>query len=658
MSNAPLPVALIWHHHQPLYRDLAQRAPRGALRTPWVRLHALRDYHGMAAIVAQYPNLHVTFNWSPVLLEQLRAYEEGVTDAALELTLTRAERMTVTQRQVLTERFFDADWHHQIYPHARYTELLRLKLEGGVPAHGDLRDLQMWFNLAWFATELRTAPQKLVTGETASVARFIEQGRDFTHVDIEEMVHEQFKVLRAIVPLHRRLQAAGQIELSLSPYAHPILPLLIDSDRATVDRPATTLASRFHHPEDADSHLVLGIAEYERHFGETPRGMWPSEGAVCPDVIPLAARHGLQWIATDEGALKRSGRWGYDTSRADVRSRVYRARHDGGECAVFFRNRELSDLVGFEYQRQAADRAAADFVARLRARAEALQSNDREYCVTIVLDGENAWGAYPDDGRPFLHALYETLAKAPDLVAVTPSEFLSGNGQRSLQARRIGSLEPVYELATASWIDEPRSAPGADLGTWTGEPEENDAWECLGLVRDDLNGTLRTLPAESQAHRALLAAEGSDWFWWFGDDQDSDADASFEQLFLAHLRSAYILAGLTVPTWLPARLSVPVRVWSFTRPIGRLSRVEELVIVTPCPGILRWRLDEFARGELSLPVPSSVASRSRGPFMARLGPFREDARELCFAFLCRHPNCDGRGPCCDAREWKVSLEAA
>ena len=626
------------------------------MRTPWVRLHALRDYYGMAAILAQYPNVHVTFNFSPILLEQLQGYAEGITDAALELTLTPAERLDSAQRQELSERFFDADWHHQIYPHPRYTELLRLRLASGLSDPGDLRDLQMWFSLAWFATELRQQAVTLLTGETVSVARFVQQGEGFSHTDIEEMVHEQYKVLRAVVPLHAHLQSTGQIEISVSPYAHPILPLLVDTDRATIDRPGTSLPVRFHHPEDAASQVAFGVAECSRHFGVQPRGMWPSEGAVSPDVISLAARHGLQWIATDEGVLQRSGRWGYESGRPEVRSRGYRVRHDGDECAVFFRDRELSDLIGFEYQRRAAPDAAGDFVTRLANRAEELRSVASDAVVTIVLDGENAWGAYPDDGRPFLHELYAAISGAPDLVAVTPSEFLAGNRARRVDLHRTSSLPVVHDLATASWIDEPRSQPGVDLGTWIGEPEENRAWELLGLVRNDLDGVLRRSPAESPSVRALFAAEGSDWFWWFGDDQDSGVDASFEQLFLSHLRSAYVLARLPVPAWLPPRLTVPQCVWTFTNPIDSMGVRDELVIVAPCPGIVRWSLGDFATGGELTVTTIAAPTHHEGRYWARLGPFRSDARELSFAFHCRHPGCDGRGPCCDAKVWRIALE--
>lgn len=649
-----LPVALLWHHHQPQYRDLSRRDAHGALLAPWVRLHALRDYYGMAAMVVVHPGIHVTFNFSPILLEQLVGYAAGVTDTALELTLTRAEQMNASQRTEITERFFDANWHRQIYPHPRYTQLLRKRLDHQEYDPHDLRDLQMWGSLAWFATELRRAPTMLATGELLDVHRFVKQGQDFSHADIEDMVHEQYKLLRAIVPLHKQLQAAGRIEVSTSPYAHPILPLLIDTDGATLDRPGTTLPMRFRHPEDAEGQLSLGIDEYESLFGVRPRGMWPSEGAVSPDVISLAARHGLSWIATDEGVLQRSGRWGYQTDRVDVRSRAYRAQHAGQQCAVFFRDRDLSNLISFDYHKRSAADATADLVSRLRSSAERLRSADTDPIIMIVLDGENAWGDYPDDGRPFLHALYAELAEVSDLVTVTPSEFLEGNGDRSVARHSIHSLRLVHDLATASWIDEPHSRTGADLGTWIGEPEENQAWEYLSLVRDDLSRVLTSARAGDSIWRALFAAEGSDWFWWFGDDQDSGNDAFFERMFLTHLRSMYSLNALPPPDWLPPRLTTPQRVWEFTRPLERIGVREQLVIVSPCPGLIRWRLDAFAHGE-QMTVISSTPRRDSARYVVRLGPFRSDARQLSFSFHCRHAGCDGRGPCCDARSWQVEL---
>jgi alpha-amylase/alpha-mannosidase (GH57 family) len=660
MTGAPLPLAIIWHQHQPEYRDLSRGSPRGALTAPWVRLHALRDYYGMAALLLSHPEVHLTINLSPVLVEQLQAYEAGATDGALDLTLTPAEQLDASQCERLEADFFDANWHTQIYPHPRYAELLRQRLKGGLSTASERRDLQMWASLAWFSVDMRRSPVTLVTGEVVDIARFVRQGRDFDHADLEAMVQEQLKVVRAVLPAHRLLLERGQVEISASPYAHPILPLLFDTDRATIDREGTSRPTRFSRPEDVDTQIALGLDVIEQALGVRPRGMWPSEGAVSAEVVARIEGAGLQWVATDEGVLRQSGRWGYETERVAVRARAYQLATTARGCALFFRDRELSDLIGFRYHELAAEDAVADLFDRLRARASALGEADdharRDGVVTVILDGENAWGDYADDGRPLLGALYSALAAASDVVTITPSEFLRG-GRTARRASDRGPLRSdVHELATASWIDEAGSRSGNDLGTWIGEPDENLAWEYLGLVRDDLDVALRGIAPDAPAWRALLAAEGSDWFWWLGDDQDSGRDDFFDGLFFSHLRSAYRLAGRDVPTWLPARLAARARTWTFTRPLRAITAGESLRIVVPCPGVIHWALEPFTRGEQAV-REASAPTRPEGRYHMVLGPFRRDARVLTFRFACRHPRCDGRGPCCDGAEWSVAIEA-
>ncbi len=251
--GARLHLALMWHQHQPLYKDTTHPTPQGSYLQPWVRLHAIRDYYAMAALVAEHPGLHLTINLTPVLLWQLEDYQAGATDRALDLTLTPAATLSTDERKSILSGFFDADWHHQIYPHRRYRELFEQRASGRAFTDQDLRDLQMWFNLAWFGKEFREGEVQLVTGETASVRRFVDQERAFDDSDVVALVAEQLKVMRAVVPIHRRLQDQGQLEVATSPFYHPILPLLIDTDQATVDRPGATLPPRFAHPEDAEA---------------------------------------------------------------------------------------------------------------------------------------------------------------------------------------------------------------------------------------------------------------------------------------------------------------------------------------------------------------------------------------------------------------------
>jgi alpha-amylase/alpha-mannosidase (GH57 family) len=547
-------VALLWHQHQPLYRSLSSPEPRGSLRLPWVRLHTLRDYVAMPMLVAAEPGARATFNLSPSLLRQVQHYLDGATDRALELTRIDAAQLDDEQRAEVVSTFFDADWRHQIAPHPRYRALFEARRDRRPFSTDDLRDLQMWASLAWFAVEYRRGAVALTTGETVSVQRFVEQGAGFDQRDLEDMIGEQYKLLRAVVATHAAAAATGRVELVCNPYFHPILPLLVDSDTATLDRPDAALPPRFAHPADAEAQVARALAAHAGWFGAAPRGMWPAEGAVSPAAIAMLARHRLTWVATDEGVLARSGRWGYDITRPEVLYTPWRVDTEGGELAVFFRDRALSDAIGFGLQREVDPEVAAEaWLAMLRARVDALPEAG-DHVVTVILDGENPWGGYPDDGRPLLRALYRRLATAADLEMVTVSEWIDGAPERGLAPHPVAALPTVHDLFAGSWIDEDGSAPGVDHGTWIGEPEENQAW----LLLEAAHRWLARRDPPAAAVDALLAAEGSDWLWWLGTDQSTSQDHAFDALFRDHLASVYRLCGAEPPAGLaPVLLPVP-----------------------------------------------------------------------------------------------------
>jgi len=275
--------------------------------------------------------------------------------------------------------------------------------------------------------------------------------------------------------------------------------------------------------------------------------------------------------------------------------------------------------------------------------------------LTIVLDGENAWGGYPDDGRPFLHALYSRLASDARLKTVTPSEYILGNPTRGIAPHPVGQLTRVYDLATGSWIDEPGSSPGVDLGTWIGEPEENAAWNLLGLARSAVTRAAADAPAVERAHQSLLAAEGSDWFWWFGSDQESRNDAAFDELFRAHLRGAYHALNLEAPDSLDDFIVAHPVVWTFTHPVSTIRRRDQVSIRTNCPGLLTYRLDDsLERAETLVAVGGVMAGARR--FQVTLGPFPAPAQRLAFRFSCRHSGCAHESPCCLSGPQEITFD--
>ena len=647
-------LALLWHQHQPLYRDLSHLTAKGSYTQPWVRLHAIRDYYSMAALIAGHPALHLTINMTPVLLWQILDYvEQGATDRHLELSLTPAEVLSPAQREEILATFFDAQWETQIAPHERYRELFVQRQEGQPATPQDLRDLQMWSNLAWFGKEFRDGDVPLSTGEIVSVRRFIAQGRGYSLADIDAMVAEQLKIMRAIVPIHRALQDAGQIEVSTTPFYHPILPLLVDTDSATIDRHGAVRPRRLARPEDAEAHLRLAVEHYAHCFGRSPRGVWPAEGAVSQLIVPLVAKAGASWIATDGGVLAKSGQWGYRAEDPDVLCQPYRAEEGTYTVSVFFRDAWLADTIGFHYQAfPDYSTAAREFLHQIKERFARRVTGDDDRVLPVILDGENAWSAYREDARPFLHALYGLVEEDPEVQTVTFSEYLDGNSLRAIRPHGTESQEKVHQLFAGSWIDELGSGRGVDHGTWIGEAEENRAWELLGAVRDRLDGK-GTRPA---ALHAMYAAEGSDWFWWFGDDQESGNDPAFDDLFRRHLRSVYHALGTSPPEWLDAHI-VPRRVvWTVTDQVAMLSARDRLTIRTTCPGTVTWWT---AITEQTTQALESVGGVMGGAhhYELTVGPLRAADVELRFRLYCRSPNRSAHAEYCSDEERVVRIAA-
>ncbi|HOG45222.1 MAG TPA: glycoside hydrolase family 57 protein [Anaerolineae bacterium] len=640
-------LALLWHQHQPAYVDLSQ-PPQGSVAQPWVRLHALRGYYAMPALGARFPDLRVTYNLTPVLLWQIERYvQHGATDPALDLTRKPAERLTPGEQEAIFETFFDAGWRDQILPFPRYLELYERRREQQPFSTQDIRDLQMWHNLAWFAPEFQQGEVALPGGQTASVRRFVQQEGSFGEADIEEMLAEQYKVLGAIVPLHRELQDRGLIEVSTSPFAHPILPLIYDTDSATIDRPGACKPPRFSHPEDAEAQVARAVEFYRERFGRPPRGMWPSEGAVSAEIMPILSRAGFEWLASDQGVLQRSGRFGYDAANPDVLGRPYQVQSEGRALALFFRDAGLSNLISFRYHQAYGDMEAAagdwlrtivdDFAGRICGLEDRI--------LTIALDGENTWSAYGLRAPAFLQALYRRLTESAEIETVTFSQYLHGDAERRIAEHPAAAQELVDRLYTGSWIDEIGSAPGVDLGTWVGEPDENRAWGLLAEAHEALAEASITPTSHPRAYEALYLAEGSDWFWWLGSDHAGPYNARFEALFRLHLSNAYRFAGLEPPATLAQPLIPWSLLWTLAARPELIRPQEQMTVQANCRGTVLWRaLPGDEQGEaVLLPVNGFGGILAR--YEATLGPFGPTIREVQVSFRCHEGQAGELAPC-------------
>ncbi len=553
-AHPPLDVAFIWHMHQPDYRDM----DRGEARLPWTRLHGLKDYYDMAAVLERFPAVHQTFNLVPSLVAQLEAAARGeFADQELRLFERPAAQLSPDERIDLLRRFFQANRETMVRPLPRYQELLEKRGRGVGPAdlavvaplfgEQDLRDLQVLFHLAWIDPTIRDADPDL----QALVAR----GRDFTEADKRRLGDRMRAIFAGIVPLHRRLVEQGRIEVSTTPYYHPILPLLCDTNVAREAVPDIRLPMRrFAHAEDASAQLEKAAAFMQARMGRPVVGLWPPEGSVSEAILPLVARAGFTWLASDEEVLARSLGLQFAAAGEGARVRTtalykpWRLRRPGSvDLAIVFRDHVLSDLLGFVYSRWDPVSAADDLVARLHGIGEALGDANRDgrHVVSIILDGENAWEHYPDDGRAFFQRLYDRLSEAKDLRAVTVSEHLAAHPAEA----------EIGRLFSGSWINH-------NFRVWIGHEEDNAAWDAIGAARDTLvaaaagdGGPVPAPDTLADAREALYAAEGSDWTWWYGDDHQSDHDMEFDALFRHHLLRLYRLIGRLAP----ADLAIPIK---------------------------------------------------------------------------------------------------
>ncbi len=512
-------LALLWHMHQPYYEDLAT----GEHTLPWVRLHAIKDYWGMVALLRDFPSVRVTFNLVPSLLVQIEAFAaDRANDRHLSVGLAPADALDLADRRFLVANGFHAPYDRMIRPHARYAELHARRTSPDDFTTDELRDLQVLHKLAWMD------PDWLETD--ARLRALVAKQRGFDEDDKRRLREVELELLNAVIPAYRQAAAEGRVELSTSPFYHPILPLLCDTDVHLRAHPHSTLPRQlFAHPADAADQVTRAIAYHTGMFGAPPLGVWPSEGAVSDEVVALLARQGMQWTATDEEILARSlGR----SLTADDLYRPYSLGTAPDAVCGLFRDHALSDLIGFTYQSWAADAAAADFLSKVRAAGQrfADAGGGEDAVVTVILDGENAWEHYPGGGRPFLRALYRELEQAADVQTVTMSEAAAG------PARTLTSVFP------GSWI-------AGDFYIWAGHGDDHRAWGQLAEARRafDSVGAGRSPDAIEQARQELHIAEGSDWFWWYGDDHSSDHDREFDDLFRLHVRNMYRALALPTP---------------------------------------------------------------------------------------------------------------
>jgi alpha-amylase/alpha-mannosidase (GH57 family) len=546
-------LAFLWHMHQPYYKNLST----GEYLLPWVLLHGTKDYFDMAFLLKDFPGLRQNFNVVPSLLVQLEDYDSpNVKDVYLKIFRKRPRDLTPTEKDFLLSNFFNANWEHMVRPYSRYYDLLRkrgfyyskdrVREIQNYFSEDDLRDLQVLFFLAWID------PMFFEVYDELKVLRA--KGKLFQEEDKVIIEDVQRRILKGIIPLYRELASEERIELSTSPFYHPIIPLLINHADAREAMPNVVLPEPpFSRPEDASRQIEQAITLFRKVFGSDPQGMWPPEGSVSDAALKLYARHGVDWVATDEDILFYSlfgdarRHWDGFLANPEMLYRPYRYTGGDGEITILFRDRHLSDLISFHYSKADPREAAFDCIRKIREIGDSVSGRIKKPLVTIAMDGENAWENYSNDGVDFLRYLYEGILNDDSIIPTTISNYLR-------EAEDFGSLQHCF---AGSWISH-------NFSIWVGHPEDNTGWTYLSQARDFLQKNDANRENE-EAWESIYAAEGSDWFWWYGDEHGSENDEVFDFLFRENLANVYRFLGeqppelLSIPILTENRESRPTR---------------------------------------------------------------------------------------------------
>lgn len=549
-ENNPLKVVLCWHMHQPDYRG----PDGGDFQLPWVYLHGIKDYVDMAYHLETVAGARAVVNFTPTLLEQLDDYVqqidawlksgERIHDPLLAALAGPQLPSDEAERHALISACRRANEEHLINAFPPFRRLIDLAdcltPSDQVSYLSDqyLVDLLMWYHIAWMGESIQQGDDWLIA--------LRDKASHFDDDDRRQMVVLIGKLLAGIVPRYRALAEADKVELSVSPYAHPILPLLLDLKSAREAMPDVELPVASNYPggeERAQWHIQKGLAVFKQHFGGTPPGCWPAEGGVSDAACTLLADAGFEWLATGQQVLRNSllASHGEDALHGDWPHRPYRLGGDQG-ALCFFRDDGLSDLIGFTYSSWHAEDAVSNLVEHLENIVRDSKGAE-DTVVSIIMDGENAWEYYAHNGSYFLQGLYKRLAEHPGIDLTTYHDCIDQLPKK---------IEQLPSLVAGSWVY-------GTFSTWIGDKDKNRAWDMLIEAKRAVDEVLASgrlsATQKEQVLIQLAHCEGSDWFWWFGDYNPAGTVSDFERLYRMQLAYLYELIGVSAPTYLHEVLS-------------------------------------------------------------------------------------------------------
>ncbi len=532
-QNKKLSIAFYWHMHQPVY----QLTTRGDFLMPWVRLHAVKDYLDMVTIIDKFKKIKLNFNLVPILLDALIDYgEKGLHDIHSRITITK--NFTDDDKEFIINNFFDANYHSMILPNQEYNRLYqKYQASSGndisIFTEQEYSDLTALFNLAW--------SDPIYKNKYPELKKLIKKGKNYTLKDRIKIIDIHRDIIRQIIPAYKKYLEKGRIEITTSPYYHPILPILLDIN--SVKKSATSeLPANLKMELDAKMQTQMALDRVETIFGKRPKGLWLSEHCISPKVMGMLKKLNLDWTISDEGILSASINFEFPR---DFRGHMEDPYHlfktyNYNGTKIIFRDSLIPNLISFEYPNHPPEAAANDLYDRIKvAQSKLLSSPDENHLLTIAMDGENCWERYSADGSVFLNTLYKLIEEDETLETVLISDYLEKDVQK-----------PLNKICSGSWVNR-------NFKLWIDEPLKNLAWKYLKQVRDDFSAYVKKNPLNpniEEARRELFICEGSDWFWWYGEPNDSGRDNIFDYLFREHLKNIYRSLDLTPPEYLDTPL--------------------------------------------------------------------------------------------------------
>ncbi len=530
-----LSIAFYWHMHQPVY----QLTPTGDYLMPWTRLHAIKDYLDMLVILDKFKNIKLNFNLVPVLLDELIDYGENeMHDIHSRLTITDVKDLSNDDKEFIINNFFDANYHSMILPHSEYNRLYQKAQQNayddiGIFTEQEYSDLMALFNLVWF--------DPIYLNKYPELKKLIKKGKNYSLEDRIKIIELQREIIRQIIPTYKKYIKKGKIEVTTSPYYHPILPILLDETEIKKAQ-YKDFPTNLNMKEDAKAQTKYALDRIEELLGVRPKGIWPSEQCISPRVAEMLKDLGVKWTISDEGVLSNSINFEFVRDFRGYLEDPYHLmksyNYEGVD--IIFRDAMLPNLIGFEYQNHSAEGSANDLYDRIKvAQDKLLSSPDDCHLLTIAMDGENCWENYAQDGDEFLTKIYSLIENDPTLETVLISDYLEKD-----------TPKPLTKLSSGSWVNR-------NFKLWIDEPIKNLAWSYLKQVHDDFQRFMEenpTNPNLDAARRELYICEGSDWFWWYGEPNDSGRDNIFDFIYREHLKNVYKFLGIEPPEYLDTPL--------------------------------------------------------------------------------------------------------